>query len=495
MWRYSGLIVLFFLTAVDCLAQRSIPAATDFASYRPVGEIRGWTFVAKDSSIGQLISTVKKEVEIDGIAGVELSQVLQLDYNKIGTDRKLQIRSSHFISEAGHYLGDQMELIVNGQTEKLELAREGDKIKGYFTRSGNKIEQEIKFPEKGFAADLLFLDLYENFLARRALKVGDTIFDSVFVPQTMLVEKVEAFVEHFGLITLYNQVKDSVFVIRFVQPQVMIFYYSPKQRLVKADFLAQQMKVYLDIVRQLPPDALAQRSFSPGRFINLVPHYGVYLLFGAFCLLFLALGEVYRTNLYLWVVAGGASFAVAVFTQVPLQMYLAANVYQIKVAAGRSAYLWGIVPALPAGLIQELIKIGLIFAIFKFVSIGKKNPLLIGGAVGAGFGIVEASYILSHLPDAPLWSANLVERGFLILFQSVSGVMLAAALLFNSRAKKAVLVGAVVLCNSLLRYLPVFVQRNLLEAELLYILIPIIPVLLLLYSVGLIKKSRSVFQN
>jgi len=491
----SGLIILVSLLAVDSLAQRAVPASTNFASYRPVGEIRGWTFVAKDSAIGQLISTVKKEAEIDGIAGVELSQVLQLDYNIIGTERKLQVRSSHFVSNEGHYLGDKMEIIVNDHMEKLELKRDGDRIKGFSTRAGNKIEQELSFPEKGFAADILFLDLYENLLAQRDIKVGDTIFDSVFVPQTMLVEKVEAFVEHFGLISLYNQVKDSVFVIRFTQPQVMIFYFSPEKHLVKADFLSQQMKAYLDLVRRLPPEAISKPSFGLERFMKLFPNYGVYLLIGVISLLFFAGNNVYRSNLVLVVIGGGLGFIVAALTQVPLQSYLAQKLFLPKVADGQSPYLWAIVPALPAGVIQELIKIGIIYSIFRIVGIKGRNPLHIGVAVGAGFGITEASYIISYVPDSPIWSVSLVERGFLILFHSVSGLMLAAALLFNSKMKKAGLIIMVVMANSLFRYMPVFVQRNMLDAELFYILIPIIPVLLLLYGVSLIKKTRNVFQH
>ncbi len=495
MQRISIIVVFISFIAAVGSAQRSIPASVDFESYRPVGEIRGWTFVAKDSTIGQLISTVKRETEIDGINGVEIRQVLRLDYNRIGTERKLEIKSSHFVSTAGHYLGDQLEITVNEQVEKLELERDGGKIKGYFTRAGNKIEQEIKFAEKGFAADILFLDLYENFLARRDIKVGDTITDSVFVPQTMLVEKVEAVVEHFGLISLYNQVKDSVFVIRFVQPQVMIFYFSPNKRLVKAEFLAQQMKAYLDIVRQLPAEKMAEPSFGLERFAKLLPHYGVFLLMGAVGLLFLAGGDIYRHNLYVFVIAGGASFVIATFTQVPFQSFLAEKIFLPKISAGGSPLLWAAVPALPAGFIQELIKFVVIFNIFKFLRLNLRNPLFIGGAIGAGFGIVEASYILSHLPEMPLWSVNLVERGFIILYHTVSGVMLSAAILLKSKMKKAVLIMVVVLVNSMFRFMPIFVQRDMLDAELYYILIPMIPMVLLLYCVTLIKTFRNAFRN
>ncbi|MGH8015789.1 MAG: hypothetical protein ACREBV_06325, partial [Candidatus Zixiibacteriota bacterium] len=296
MYRTAAFGLTILLLVADTSAQRTAPASTNFSSFRPLGNIRGWTFVAKDSAVGQLISTVKQAVEIDDIEGYEINQLLQFDNTKIGSDRIQRIRSSHYVSESGSYLGDRMTLEINKETEELELERNGDRLEGFYTRGDNKIEREVDYHKEGFAADILFLDMYENFLAMRDIKVGDTIFDSVFVPQTMLVEQVQAFVEHFGLVTLYNQVRDSVFVIRFTQPQVMIFYFSPRKQLVKAEFLAQQMKAYLDIVRQVPPESLAEPSFGIKRFVKLLPNYGIYVFLGLLSLLILAGHRIRNPN-------------------------------------------------------------------------------------------------------------------------------------------------------------------------------------------------------
>ncbi|HKZ41482.1 MAG TPA: hypothetical protein VJ044_11000, partial [Candidatus Hodarchaeales archaeon] len=149
-------IILFFFSNVS-QAQRSVPASSNFSDYRPLGEIRGWTFVAKDSALGQLISTVEREIEIDGVDGYEISQILQLDYFKIGMERRMRIRSSHSVSQKGHYLGDKMVIDVNEETEELELERDGNKLEGFFTRGASKFDQEIDFSANSFAADILFL--------------------------------------------------------------------------------------------------------------------------------------------------------------------------------------------------------------------------------------------------------------------------------------------------------------------------------------------------
>lgn len=494
MLQKTILVFSLLVLAAQSSGQRSIPAAVDFESYRPLGEIRGWTFVSKDSAIGQLLSTVKQKTKIDGRDGIEISQLMRFDYTFIGTDRKMQVKGSHFVNTSGRYLGDKLEINVNGQIENLELERDGSKIEGFFTRSGNEIEQSLEYPEDGFAADILFLDQYENLLAQRSLSVGDTIRDSVFVPQTMLVEKVEAYVEHFGLVSLYNQVKDSAFVIRFNQPQVMIFYFTPARRLVKVEYLAQQMKAYLDIVRRLPPEMVSTPAVSVHRLTQQLPYFGLLVLIGAVSLTLLAGGEVHRNKLYLFLIGGAASFVLAIFTQIPLQAYLASTVYSPKVSGGESPYIWAAIPAFPAGIIQELLKFGLIFSVFKFFRIGKSNPLLIGGAIGAGFGIAEAIYITSHLPVSPIWSTGLAERGVLILFHSTSGVMLASAILYSSPLKKSLTFLIVIVVNSLFRYAPVFVQGEMMDRELYYIMMPVLPIILLVYCVGLIKKTKNVFR-
>ena len=53
--------------AVD--AGRAVTGDMLFEAYRPDGELRVWTFVVKDSTIGELRSQVSGRAEIDDIAG------------------------------------------------------------------------------------------------------------------------------------------------------------------------------------------------------------------------------------------------------------------------------------------------------------------------------------------------------------------------------------------------------------------------------------------
>jgi hypothetical protein len=135
------------------VAQRVLDKAPSVEKFRPIGEVRLWTFVVKDSAIGRLISTVSGRKKVDGIDGVTLTERLNLDYNMIGSPMKIEIEGDHFVSLNGYYLGDKRTITVNEQTEKQEVERDGDRIEGYFTRAGKKNDQEMACPEATFAIE------------------------------------------------------------------------------------------------------------------------------------------------------------------------------------------------------------------------------------------------------------------------------------------------------------------------------------------------------
>ena len=107
---FLAALLLIFIP-VTGNSQREVPASANITDFRPVGEMRVWTFIVKDSTIGQFFSLVKDELEFAGVSALEIQQDLQLDYSKIGTPRKLQIKGSLYITRRGEYLGSNLELI------------------------------------------------------------------------------------------------------------------------------------------------------------------------------------------------------------------------------------------------------------------------------------------------------------------------------------------------------------------------------------------------
>lgn len=331
----------------------------------------------------------------------------------------------------------------------------------------------------------------EMLLATRDIKEGESIFDSVFVPQTMYTEMISAFVESFELITLYNNVRDSVFVINFSRPQEMVAYFSADKKLLKAELPNQNTKIYLDMIRIIPRELISAQVFTFDKFIGLLPLYLIYLAVAMIGLAFLTGNLLRWPVLYVAMGLGMLGYVAAVFTQVPLQEYFAKDLYFPKVKSGESAYLWGLIPALPAGVIQETIKLLLIMAGIKYFLLTHKRILIIGAAIGAGFAVLEACYIVSRLPSVEIFSLNLLERSFLILLHIGSGVILAKAINSRSRKEGMFLFIVVVAANSWLRYVPIFVQQGAVNVELLYIIQPLVPIIILLVAISQLKNLNA----
>jgi hypothetical protein len=172
---------------------------------------------------------------------------------------------------------------------------------------------------------------------------------------------------------------------------------------------------------------------------------------------------------------GGLLYALVILIQMPLQMYLVEKLLIPGIAAGGSPYLWGIFPALTSGIIQEFLIAGLILVFAFVVKVRPDRLTVIGAVCGAGFGIVEGCYLATLALNVDLFSWHLLERGFTILFHATSGALLGHALINGSagRCFRLTLIG-MILFNTILRYLPIFVQQRVIDVQMMYFVIPLL---------------------
>lgn len=483
-------ILFLFLTGQSSILSREISGSDKFIDYRSLGEIRAWTFIVKDSTIGTLISTVKDEIEINNIDGYLIKEKLKLNYEKTGSSLKMNIESEHYVDSKGFYLGDKMQLKINDQDEKLELERSDEMLKGFTTRGGNEIDQSHTFKKNGYAVENNFIDQYELFLAMRDIKVGDIIEDSIFIPQSMTMGNIKAEVKDFINLRVYNQVFDSVFVIQYSEPQEQTHYFTLDKRLIKAVIPAQDLKIYLDVVTKLP-EALTKSVASKRSILDMVIIYFIYLIAGIISLLFF-IKDGYRWSLsYISLFIGGIIFIIIIFTQIPLQIKLMNNLFIPRVKLGGSPYFWGMLPALSAGAIQEILKALTIILIIKVSRIKGYKYIIIGAMCGVGFGIVEACYLVGGADSSQLFSISLLERGFMILFHTTSGALLGYAYSVSLN-KLSIFAVLMIIVNSIFRYLPVFVQFQSAPPEMLSILLAFISMGLLFFTMLLFKKAKEI---
>ncbi|KAA3632258.1 MAG: hypothetical protein DWP97_11365 [Calditrichaeota bacterium] len=499
-------IILFCILLVSSAAfpvTQSVSGFDNFLDYRETGEVRLWTIIVNDSVIGTLRSTVTGTVQIDGISGYTIEEKLNLDFNKSGTPLTMNISNEHYVTADGFILGDKMELNINGQQEKLDMQRKADKLEGYITRGGQKIDQSVLFDPNGFSIENYYYDQLELYLSAQTLTIGDNILDSVYMPQSMTFSYVNGFVRDFDNIQLFNQVFDSCFVIEFTEPLGMIAYFTEDKKLVKVDIPNQNLKAYLDVVQnpEKVKEELEQikkeKAEQTSSFFETEKSFGamigvtfIYILFGILSLIFFAKNQLKSPISFIALFAGGVVFVIVPFTQVPLQEILFKQFYVPNVLQGEgSPFLYGLAPAIVVGLIQELLKIAAVILFVRFADIKSHMYTIIGTMIGVGFGVVEACYLAGGVPTSMLFTINLIERGFTILFHVTSGALLGYAL-SKGIGKVSVFAVLTIVINSLFRYLPIFAQSKTLTPELLNIILAIVSILFLSVTLLQLKKTE-----
>lgn len=482
------LLLLFCLLPISGETARSVGASDKVSSYRPLGETRVWTFSFRDSTIGRLISTVAATAEVDSVSGLKFTEHLALNFSRLGSSLVMEVSSERTVSDEGWYLGDRISITLADQTERLELQREGEFLKGIVTRSGKEIEQSHGFYSHGMAVDNFMLDQYELFLAMHDLQVGDSIDELIFQPQAMISARIKGVIEDFVHKELWRGRFDSVFVIHLSQPQEQYLFFTADKRLVRFDIPGQGIRAYLDVVQGRSVPAPAAPAVETRAYPSLVPHFLLYLLLGLMAMLFF-IGRAYRSPMtYLLFVAGGLVYAIMPFTQLPLQIALVSELLIPKVGAGGSIYLWALIPALAAGAIQEAAKLALVFLASTRLSLKLPRPMVIGAACGAGFGVVEGCYIATHVLGADLFSLTLVERGFMILYHTAGAALIGNMIKYDRKKLGAVVIG-LILINGLLRYVPIFVQQQLIPVNLMYVVLALLVLMTLTVTLSLSRRS------
>lgn len=476
---------------------RSIEGSVDIESFRPIGELRLWTFFSKRKTFGQLTSIVKGYETIDGRDALILDENLQIDYAEIDAERKIDIRGQHYLAGNGDYLGSSY-LISGGETlGKLELRKSGNRLEGSYSGDGRDQDLSVPFERDQFGWEANFVDQLEIILAMHDIRVGDSLLDSIFIPQSMYPARIVGYVETFEWQEIYKNRFDSVFVIHLSEPQPYTLAFTADKRLIKVDMLSQDVRVYQDMVRK--PTAAEQanassRSTGQIGFRALffrIPQYIAYLLIALGSALLIAPHGAKDRTAWMSLLGGAGLFVLIPFTQVPLQQYLVSSWLLPQMSQGGSIYFWFMWPAIASGLVQSVLIVGTLFLMFNRLGAGAQRRAILGAFLGAGFGMIEAGYLVGF-GISSLFAWSLLERGFFILFHTAAGAMIASATTMT-RGRLIGTVTAVILTNSAMRYLPLFTQQGQVAVEVMHFMLAFITIAFLIITVlGLkaIGKTR-----
>lgn len=473
-------LLIATLLAGAAQAQRSVPGRESLSDFRPLGEYRLWTFIQRDSVLGTVTSTVDRETEIDGIEGWVLTERLELDFTKTDGENRFEIQGEHYVAEDGRYLGDDLRLNINDQLGAIELERDDDVIEGQVSRGERSQDVSVPVSPGRFAFDPYMADQLEIFFALRGLTVGEVIEDSVFVPRDLMTVPIRAQVGEFSWVQLYKGVFDSVVTVYLEQPVPAELSINRNLHLRKINYRMQDMRVYLDIVRQQPRSPAPSLSF--GLILRMIPKYVAFAIIGLIGLFLYAGSAIRRGKLWIALLLGGVAFLVVALVQLPLQNYIFATLYRPRLEAGSLALPWALLAVLPAGLIQEGLKLLGIYAVDRMRRITAYQGMAVGAAVGAGLGIVEACYLDTVVADTALFTWAFLQRVILILFHATTGALIGRAFLVGRNLLWGV-VGLTVLLNMVLRLFPVMVQAQWMDAGLVNIAGGFLVVILMLWAV------------
>ncbi|MBD3256807.1 hypothetical protein GF377_00140 [candidate division GN15 bacterium] len=219
-----------------------------------------------------------------------------------------------------------------------------------------------------------------------------------------------------------------------------------------------------------------------------LPHYVAYLIVGLLVTLFLTKTAYRWGEAYLAFALGAVGFVVIPFTQMPLQRMVISDWMIPSLQQGASIYAVGMVPALIAGVLQTLLLVALLYLVFTWRNPKQERYGAIGVCLGAAFGFAESCYLLGQMLT-PLFSWFLFERAFWIIGHAAIGGLLGLGV-FKGRNNALVMIVVSVVINALLRYLPVFVQEEIMDVELARILVAACSLIVLVYAVFALGSAQ-----
>jgi hypothetical protein len=489
--KYCVLPIILSLTvSVTTFAQpASVPPAASFEAFRKVGDSRVWSFEVERQPIGSLTSTVTGKTEVDGIDGYVLAQQLVLDFSKSGSELTMRAEGEQYLSEKGYYLGCKLDLTVNGQASTLEITRNGEQLETVVKGTAGKTEDAILFPIDGFGFESFFVDLFELYFAIHGTAVEQTYADTLFSVQSMLPVNFSAFCLDYKWQGLFTGKFDSVFVLNVTLPENYRLYLNKSYHLAKAEMPDRKLKIYLDYAG---PARGSQRQQEPGfTFAGLaraLPVIPIYLVFAALVLVVLGWKGWRSKESYLAFIAGSITFILIPFLLYPLQKWAVDGIVIPGAQRGESLYVLALLPALIAGTLLTVIFAAALFSLRRTLVAASPRLSIIGAFFGAGFAVAESVLLSTTVPPNYLFSMMLIERAAFVILYATVGTLIGRGIARDTHALVQSIVAAI-LVVALFKYLPVLVQRRVVELDLMYIFALLLA--LVVMGVVLIIQSRS----
>lgn len=484
-------IILAFLITTAVSPSWGLNRINSISELRPEDSKRTYFFMLKDKKFGQLETIYKGKSKFEGNKGHRFDENLSLDLTPLGNQYLLKIQNRHFVDDSGRYLGDKMDLEVNGQSQEMFMKYKDGIISGYLDRDGNKQEASISVGGAIFSADNNMIDQYESFLANREISVGDTIIDSIFIPQLMIKAPIRIVIEGFNRVGYGNNMFDSAFICHLYEPSDQIIYFTLNRKIIKLLQPSQNVSVLLQ-ENFLDKYRLPAKTVTFMDLIKRIPVFLLFLIMGILLVSPFIRRNFRKPEIYLAAIAGGLLYFLAVSINTPVQKWFTDKFIIPGIQSGGTLYAYAIFSTFFTGLIMETLKLLPIFLISARSAKISSSLIIFGIFCGAGFGICEACALTGagyQSGAVGMLSWNIFERFFAIIFHLTSGAVFGYGL---SRGLKGGLIAweAMVIIHSITGYLMIFVQKRIIDIAIYELTVALINLVLMLIVYLIIRQSR-----
>ncbi len=488
--RPKHILIICFIILFIVNNARSIPPIGSIEELRPKGSERTYLINYKEEQAGALVSKFDGKTKFEDVSCYRFSENYTLNLNPYDVEYNITTINNHYVNDKGRYVGDDMTITVNEQIQKLYLINKDNKLTGYFRRGETKEDINLPAFEEIMAVDNNMVDQIEIFLAFHNVYPGDTIYDSIFVPQSRVKTPVRVAVEDFKWVR-YGKLYDSAYVCHFLEPSEQYVYYTKSRKVIRIDQKTQDLQI---ILYESPLDKMAPevRAFSIFDFIQRVPIYLVYLIFG---IIFVSpfLRNFYKKfEIYLIFILGAVMFLLLKETLFPLQKWYGEQYLIPGVEAGNSLYLYAIFTALFSGLFQEAAKMIPLLLVYFWKKPRQQLSIALGVFCGVGLGVAMAGSLSGQAYQSgglKIISAGVFGQIITILFYGIAGAAFGYGL--NRGIKYlSIIWPATVLVHAFSDYLLVFQQRAIFNMSILEFIRTLICLIYFLAVYVLIKKAR-----
>ena len=485
--RIIILFLLFSILLFNNLA--AIPAVKSIDQWRQSGDERVYLFYVADKEFGKLQSTYKGEDDFDGLKAHKFEERLSFDYTALGRPMNIAFVNRHYVNRQGQYLGTDMNAAVDTIFQKLYIKRDSDIVMGEFDNGLAKQSINVFLPLPCYSIDNNMIDQLEMFLAFKNINIGDTLTDSVFIPQTTGKTSYKITVNDFVEVR-YGDLFDSAYECQIIEPSVQTVYFTRDRRLIRLEQPSQNISV---ILYESPMEKLKPESppFGFMDFIKRLRYYFIYLIIGGIFAIPVVRRNYKYWEIYAALILGGAMFPLVNLIQLPLQSWYTTSIMIPAVREGGSLYLYGSLSAVISGFVQETLKLIPILLIFAVRRPRIKTLIAVGMYCGIGFGIYEACQLTGgplQLGLMGIISWGFFERIFAMLFHTSTGALLAYAVGRGwLKMVFAWLILAVI--HSLTNYFIIFVHQKVLEIGVFELMIAFVDIIFA-FAAYLIVRRR-----